>query len=117
MRNIVPGAAAALAAFLFSSAQADCGSDCADRCSHLTGRDYEECMVPCLQQCIPDEPVPDVPAPTPVTEPTPEPAPDPGTEPTPAPEPEPSTDPEPAPVPDTPAEPAEDPEPDDAKAK
>jgi hypothetical protein len=46
---------------------ADCGSDCASSCSGVTGKDYEECVHACINDCLDNDPppVPDAPAPTP----------------------------------------------------
>lgn len=53
------------------SVVADCGEDCATSCQDKTGKDYSDCMEPCLKDCAKYDPpdVPEVPAPTPVEEP------------------------------------------------
>lgn len=61
-----------LLAFVFVAlpwaARADCAADCVKSCSDKTGKDYEDCMVPCIQDCQKNDPppVPPVPPPTPV---------------------------------------------------
>ena len=48
------------------TALADCAADCTKSCSGETGKAYEDCMVPCLQDCQKNDPppVPSVPPPS-----------------------------------------------------
>jgi hypothetical protein len=52
-------------------ALADCAADCVKTCEGKTGKDYEDCMVPCLQDCVKNDPppVPPVSPPKPVEPP------------------------------------------------
>ncbi|MEZ4601148.1 MAG: hypothetical protein R2940_15265 [Syntrophotaleaceae bacterium] len=73
MKNLVSKLVMLSIFLLFSPlhAIADCAEDCVNDCDGKTGQAYEDCMVPCLQDCQKYDPsdVPDVPEPTPVEEP------------------------------------------------